>query len=180
MTPFEHLAEDTLEAYSLNRLSAEQVETAEEHLLGCVYCQTRQKKMDEFVAASKSAAARIAAEPVKKNPNALVAIAIAAAIAAIFFIPRGMEQPMAVELSAVRNEAKLSVPAGKPLMIKLDLRGLASGSYRWEIAGTNLVGTLKPNEPNLTVKGLAQGQYWVRLFGADNRELAREFSLAVR
>lgn len=180
MTPIEHLAEDCLEGYSLNRLSAEQVEIAEEHLLGCKFCQTRQQKMDDFVAASKTAAARIADEPQKKSPNAYVAIAIAAAVAAIFFIPRSLEPAATIELSAVRNEAKLSVPAGKPLKIKLDLTGLVGTDYSWEIVGTNLSGKVNSNEPVLTVSGLSQGQYWVRLRAESGSELVREFSLAVR
>lgn len=181
MTPLEHLEDEELEAYALGRFaSEEEAEAIEEHLLCCAYCQTRQEKMDGFVQAMQSATRTVSVETIKTKPNAYVAIAIAAAAAAIFFIPRGLETPVSVELSAVRSDANLVAPAGRPLKVKIDLTGLATGVYRWELVSSGLSGAVNPNEPILSFPALAKGQYWVRLREARTEELVREFSLAVR
>ena len=181
MTPSEHLAEEALETYALGRFATEEeTEAIEEHLLHCVYCQTRQQKMDGFVQAMQSATKTVSVAPSKTKPNSYAVIAIAAAAAVIFFIPRGLETPVAVELSAVRNEAKLVAPAGKPLKVKIDLTGLATGVYKWELVSSGLSGAVNPNEPILSIPALAKGQYWVRLRETSTNGLVREFSLAVR
>ncbi len=181
MTPLEHLAEEALENYALGRFNSEaEAEAIEEHLLHCVYCQTRQQRMDGFVQAMQSATKTVSVKPNKTIPNAYAVIAIAAATAAIFFIPRGLETPVAVELSAARSEANLVAPSGKPLKVKIDLTGLATGIYKWELVSSGLSGAVNPNEPILSLPALAKGQYWVRLREARTEVLVREFSLAVR
>ena len=181
MTSSEHLAEEALENYALGRFASEaETEAIEEHLLYCIYCQTRQQRMDDYVQAMQAATKTVSAEPNKTKPNAYAALAIAAAAASIFFIPRVLKTPVAVELAAVRGEANLVAPAGRPLKVKIDLTGLAAGDYKWELVSSGLSGAVNPNEPILNFPALAKGQYWVRLREARAEALVREFSLAVR
>jgi anti-sigma factor RsiW len=50
-----HIAEDTLEAYSLGLLSEDELGPVEEHLLVCPACQERLRVADAFVATIRQA-----------------------------------------------------------------------------------------------------------------------------
>jgi anti-sigma factor RsiW len=55
----EHVTEDDLERYAMRTLSAPESDHLEEHVLICQSCRDRLESTDEFVAAMRSAAARI-------------------------------------------------------------------------------------------------------------------------
>lgn len=182
-----HLTEDALEVYSLGRLSSEEdLATFEEHLLVCAYCQTRLEKVDQFVQAAASGARAVAEAQLAKKPLAFLPVAIAAAAAAIFFIPGALEQkpePVEVALVAVRNESSFSAPAGKPLHIKPDWTGLNVSSLGWELSSVDgkLVRSGKlAASGRIAIAQLSAGQYWLRLRNPDSSELLREFSLVAR
>lgn len=46
---YTHLSADQLERYALNQVRGVELETLEEHLLICEYCQQRQEDTDDFV-----------------------------------------------------------------------------------------------------------------------------------
>jgi len=50
-----HVADDLLELYSLDRLSADELVAVEEHLLVCRACQDRLKETDDFVRVMRAA-----------------------------------------------------------------------------------------------------------------------------
>ncbi len=182
-----HLTEDALEVYTLGRLSSEEdIAAVEEHLLVCGHCQTRLEKMDEFVEAAVAGTKAIAASPEPNRYRNYLPIAIAASAALMVFIPGLLEQktePTSIDLVAVRNESRLSVPARKPLNLKPDLTGLSEAAYAWELSGADgdvkAKGQLTLNG-RLSVSGLAEGQYWLRLKPAGHQEILREFSLSVK
>jgi uncharacterized CHY-type Zn-finger protein len=55
----EHAADDTLERYAMRTLPAPEVESLEEHLLICGGCRDRLTAADEYVSATRAAAAKI-------------------------------------------------------------------------------------------------------------------------
>ena len=182
-----HLTEDALEVYSLGRLSAEEdIAVVEEHILVCGYCQTRLEKMDGFVDAVAAGAKAVAVNPEPNKYRNYLPIAIAASAALMVFMPGLLEQntePTSIDLVAVRNESRLSVPARKPLNLKPDLTGLSEAAYAWELSGADgdvkATGQLTLNG-RLSVSGLAEGQYWLRLKAGGQQEILREFSLSVK
>jgi anti-sigma factor RsiW len=60
MDPARHVSDDLLEPHSLDRLSADELVAVEEHLLVYADCQDRLQRMDEFRAALRAAARKIA------------------------------------------------------------------------------------------------------------------------
>ena len=64
-----HLAEDTLEMYSMGRLSETEIDNVEDHLLICPVCQDRLTETDQFVHAIRSAARKL---ELKTRSRALV------------------------------------------------------------------------------------------------------------
>jgi anti-sigma factor RsiW len=58
----EHVSEDDLERYAMRTLPAPESDRLEEHLLVCQSCRDRLKATDEYVAAMRSAAAKIRQE----------------------------------------------------------------------------------------------------------------------
>jgi len=53
--PANHMTDELLELYSLDRLSGADLERIEEHLLVCPECQERLKDTDAFVKAMRGA-----------------------------------------------------------------------------------------------------------------------------
>lgn len=54
----DHVSEDRLEAYSLGRLSEDELARLEEHLLVCAACQERLEATDAFVETMRQALQR--------------------------------------------------------------------------------------------------------------------------
>lgn len=59
MVPVEHVSEDDLERYAMRTLSESGCATLEEHLPFCSGCRDRLQAMDDYVTATRSAAAKI-------------------------------------------------------------------------------------------------------------------------
>lgn len=102
--------------------------------------------------------------------------------------PLGTSAPVGVALSSLRGPDPLSpAPAGKPLLLSIESPDLAPGrEYRvevvdaagspvWKGAISDIGGKLTATMP----KPLADGVYWVRLYGTDS-ELLREFGLSAQ
>ena len=120
-----HLAEDTLEMYSMGRLSETETEHVEEHLLICTVCQDRLTETDQFVHAIRSAARELEKEPAGPwwsrctkaflDSNAGLGSGGMRGIALFVFIPR-QTQTAVVDLQAMRGpETPVEAPANAAL-----------------------------------------------------------------
>ncbi|MBN9658610.1 MAG: hypothetical protein J0H49_10565 [Acidobacteria bacterium] len=58
----DHISDDWLERYSMRTLHESHMPWVEEHLLVCRECQARLKATDEYISATKAAAALIEKE----------------------------------------------------------------------------------------------------------------------
>ncbi len=56
----EHVSQDALEQYAMETLPESEIEPLEEHLLVCEPCQDRLTHIDQFIAALRAAARKIA------------------------------------------------------------------------------------------------------------------------
>jgi anti-sigma factor RsiW len=191
-TNLPHLAEDTLEMYSLGRLSETEIENVEEHLLVCTACQDRLTETDQFVHAIQSAAKELELQPKAEAwwkklflaPAPVWAAAACAVVALFVFIPR-QTQTAVVDLQAMRGpEAPVEAPANAALTLKLSLKGLENpGPLQVQIAASNgQIVAIAPAERSQDVaiahaNKLPAGTYWVRLYSGT--EILREYGLTV-
>jgi len=203
-----HLAEDRLELYALGRLPEDEVAELEEHLLICPACQDRLAETDAFIRAMRRAAQRFMMLPpsrwevlwarlvewAQKPAVAWVAAAACLAVVAVLaprllWGPARGPAPVSLLLEASRGRAGLAqAPAGKPLHLIWDTRGLPSDDCcravivdsRGKPLASELVhGT---NErAGLRTKPLSRGRYWVRLYALPpHQAMLREFGLEVQ
>jgi hypothetical protein len=187
-----HLAEDTLEMYSLGRLSESEIDGVEEHLLICTVCQDRLSETDQFVQAIQTAARELERQPKAEPwwrklflaPTPVWAAAACALIALFVFIPRQTTTAV-VDLQSMRGpETPVEAPANAALTLKLSLTGLeSSGALQVQIAaGNGQTVAVSPAEREGEVavahaNKLPAGRYWVRLYSGT--ELLREYGLNV-
>jgi hypothetical protein len=189
-----HPNEEILEEYALHRLPEALAAPVEEHLLICPSCQEAVAENDQFVAALKAAASqpisRSSVLPSLANRTSLAPIValVVLALVAVWKYPQEVSAPVAVSLSSLRGLSPMApAPAGKPLLLNIDLPDLvpgreyrvevvdAAGSPVWKGAVADSNGTLIATVSRLLGKGL----YWVRLYGPDS-ELLREFGMSAK
>jgi len=202
-----HPSEDEIENYALGRLEGPDLEGFESHVLICAQCQDQVAETDDFVAGVKQAAATLQREdpiPIRSRPNSWrfpafdwfskpvwVGAMAAAALAVAIWIPRDRPASPATEvfLQTVRgpDAGSARVPAGRPFILKVDMRGLpartdyrleivtASGSVIWQRDIARQGESASVPVP----RSLPANLYWVRLSGAGGT-LLREFSLESR
>ncbi len=167
----DHISEEDLESYSMNRLPEERMAAVEEHLLVCPECQDRLEETDSYIRAIRSAAVRSGGRDVP------------------FRRPRSWREapaPVAVVLEAVRGPmtAHAAAPSGHPLVFSMDLTDLPEhAAYRvavvdehgrrvWDGAAAVRDGRLAVTMP----KHLSPGRYYVRLY-SPAAELLREYGV---
>lgn len=143
----EHIGEERLEAYAMNRVGAGEAATIEEHLLICTTCQDELDAVEQYVRAMQGAAKRVRQEqprtpetagawarllnwfnaPARLGALASAGVAILALIA--FMGPRLREQrpgpPIDVDLQAVRGQSSQLAPTGHAIHLHLDARGVS-------------------------------------------------------
>lgn len=195
-----HIDDETLERYSLGRLSEPELGPVEEHLLVCAECQDKLVESDEFTGAMRQALRELPPEAARAGrlsrlwplPKlAWVPVAAAAAVAGIvLLLPDVQTAPQTVTLIARRGPEDAAVAnAGERLSLQLEQGRLRAGlPYRIEIAdskGTVVwygVVSWAAGAPSVNVpRPLGPGTYWVRLYGPEPEgELLREYGLAVR
>jgi len=194
-----HPSDDELELYSLGRMEEGQSRPVEEHLLVCEDCRRRVEEFDEFAAAMRAALREIEVRKQAESwtarlarlaaiPRPVWAAALAAVVALVLLVPwqQRAQPPFAVQLEALRQAGAPTAPAHRPLLVTVDLTGLAGEQgYRLEIvdAAGELVwrGTVRPAADNAVVTlkgGLGEGRYWIRVYESGG-ELLREFGLMV-
>jgi hypothetical protein len=198
----DHLKEEELEQYCLGGLVEARCVRLEEHLLVCEPCCNRLAETDAFVAAMRQAsrqwsedhagvpASGIIAGRTRREwlPGHLVPVfVIAAMLVACAAVWSGRRPavpaplPFAVELTALRGAAPGHAPAGRPLLLGLDLNGLnvaqplaghVVDSWGGRVAGF-------PVGPRARLKALPPGDYFVRICRGSG-ELLREYALTVK
>lgn len=200
----DHLTAETIEKYSMGKLSLDECDNAEEHLLVCESCQVALEEMDDYLIHMREAAQRLVSQP---EPDSLwdrirdgirglsiqplpVAAALCAVAVLIFVIPASRisvdEPPQQLALQASRGEAaSQSVAANRKIDLKLNLDGLTPfGSYRITIVDSNGSTVFTTNaakqgaELVLTAPALKKGAHFVRIHSPSS-ELLREFLLQV-
>jgi hypothetical protein len=194
-----HLEESEVEQYSMGELPEASLAPFEEHLLACVSCQDRLLEMEAYVNAVCSVSPNLRAAPRPRwrelffQPWPAWAAAMALGVIALTVVilrvapPRSQVGLTAVFLQSSRGIEGLALaraPVGQPVLLNIDLTELpAFPSYRLEIV--NAAGkpvwqaAAIPKEGKIAQplsKGLAAGQYYIRLYGPGG-ELLREFSL---
>ena len=196
-----HAGEDTLELYSMGKLQDPDLASLEEHLLVCTECQDRAAEADSFVWATRVAAAGLRKEKSSGTLGSFrhfwwkplaASAAVVLVILGLYWVggsrfPGRRQAPVAVVLQSLRGDQSIvNAPAGRPLTLQLDLTGLPAGSaFTAEVVDSEgrQVWTAVTSPPGRTLalsSGLANGTYWIRLYGGEGRrELMREFGLRV-
>jgi hypothetical protein len=192
-----HATDEVLELYSMGRLAEPDLGRFEEHLLVCGACQDRLAQEDDIRQGIRDGAA-VLQEPrtaVFRRLPRLAWISIIAAGCMIVFAGIGWESlgrraapASVILLQATRGAERtsLAAPAGKPLVVVLDLTGLPqSPQYKLEIvnaAGRPVFQSSNaPQNDKLqaaVARGLAAGVYFVRVY-TPAQELLREFALTL-
>ena len=194
-----HPSDEILEDYALGRLPEALAAPVEEHLLICHRCQDLVAATDEFAAALKVATRQPAPRwsvlshlPRFSAGSMALAPALILSLVAFLAVRNHAAQepsaPVAVNLSSMRGLSPLTpAPAGKPLRLSIGLPDLASredyrvelvdaaGSLVWNGAVSVVDGKLVATMP----QPLANGVYWIRLYG-QHAELLREFGLSAK
>ncbi len=202
----DHISDQALEEYSRGAVRDAEAERLEEHLLICPGCQDRLAETDEFVKAMRDAAAKLQMESPSAieehwrgawrwlwRPAPVMAVSGAAVLliaAVIWNAGRYGGGPATVMLQAVRGDASASphAPAGRPLVLKLDAKGLpAFASYRVEVVDSSGVALFERaverqsgDISTAVPERLKSGRYWVRLYEPNaTGSLLREYGLSV-
>ncbi len=201
----DHLTAETIEKYSMGKLSLDECDNAEEHLLVCESCQVALEEMDDYLIHIREAAQRLASQP---EPDSLwdrirdgirglsiqpwpVVAALCAVAALIFVIPASRnsvdDPPQQLALQTSRGQAaSQTVAANRKIDLKLNLDGLAQfASYRVTIVDSNGSAVFTTNatkqgaELAVTAPALKKGAHFVRIYSPSS-ELLREFLLQVK
>jgi hypothetical protein len=205
MTSGEHASEDRLEEYCLGTVPAEELENVESHLLICPDCRRRLSEAENYVKTVRQAAAEVEARRLARRKRWLdifkrcfrpIPLAAAAGVGALallwgFGAPWGgaqPDQPIAMTLVLTRGgqATRPHVPAGRPLLLTLDLDGLtAPVSCRLVIVDANgdpvYESTARPEAGRVVLAvpvRLAPGTHWIRVYNQASPATAlREFGL---
>jgi len=190
--PGNHPEEERIEAYSIGVLPDEEAARLEEHLLICELCQGRLAESDAYVSAIRAAAAgkrRVLSLP--KARWFLPVVAMAAALVVMAWVGvragrmHGPERTVTVLLAANRGAIEAHAPAGRALLLKLNLEGLpeSHGAFGLEIVNSSRARVWQGSAPQgrtarVAVPALAPGVYFVHVSAAHG-ELLREYGLEV-
>lgn len=180
-----HLDETTLERYVMGTLSDAAAVEAEQHLLICERCRQRVTDSDNYIQAMRSAAATMPAAPERSRWGFQLWIPVLVCVAVVVFAVIRQRAPGAlpiiVTLATTRGAQLNTAPAGRPLQLQPDLRGLpasqryllklvtASGESKWS-------GEFQP--PSAMLPAQTDGRYFVRVLLPDGA-LLREYELEV-
>jgi hypothetical protein len=174
----------------------------EEHLLICAHCRQRLADTNAYVAAMRSAAGGLDQRDESRKifwtrasglltfrrlgwAMAIISLVLAGTALRLFLSPSQSQQPVAILLETSRGSELKRAPAGRPLDLSLDVRGLpAFPHYEMELvdAGGRVLDTSAvAAQSKITTrisKRLRPGTYFIRLY-APSRELLREYGLQI-
>ena len=193
-----HAKEETLEDYSLGRLTEPALSELEDHLLLCEYCQERLDSEDRIRQGVRVAAPALESHhPARPRWNLprlawgfgfVLILAVLVAARWSFYHPATPLSAVVV-LQATRGSDRqpAAAPARKPIILVLDLTDLqALSGYTLEIVDPSGRSVYRagavPQQNKLQVplpKGLPAGAYFVRVY-TPAQELLREYALVAR
>jgi hypothetical protein len=191
-----HLHEDAFEDYVFERLAEPQLCEFEEHLLICEACQEQLARTDEYIRVMKAGTSvyaqgendkvlAMALRPSRGDKRlhwsaAAAAILLLSCMTALLSSRNVAGDTQMVKLEAYRGEggsATVPVSAGRPLDLRIDMKGLPQATgYRVEVVDLRGHRVWFGGTPAHLSKGLAAGDYWVRL-ATETGEPLREFAL---
>jgi anti-sigma factor RsiW len=197
----DHVTEEDLEQYCLGGLAEDRCARLEEHLLLCEPCRDRLTETENFVASMRQASRQWSKEHVAEGtagvaasrtwrqswPGQLAPMVIAALLVVCAVVWFGRHSsvpappPLAVELTAVRGAAPGQAPAGRPLLLELDLTGLSNGQpFAGEVVDASGARVAQfPVGAPARLEALPPGGYFVRIYKSSG-ELLREYALTVK
>jgi len=198
-----HASEESLESYAMGSLEEPGLGELEEHLLICSGCQERLNEIDMYHAAMKTAAAQLEKnDESRKNLRtrisgawtfrrtgwamALIALILCGLAARMWLRPAAAGPEVALALETSRGADIRHAPAGRPLALSLDIKGLpAYAAYQVEtvdaegqVQAQSTAAVAEGRVNSRLDKGLRPGTYFVRLY-TPARELLREYGLAI-
>lgn len=186
-----HIEEETLESYALGKLDPEREVQVEQHIFFCEACRALATREVAMARGFKVAAPQVPAEPERSRWSLrllLPALAVCTLLitAAVMFSPLTTHRsPVSVTLFALRGDTEAHGPAGSPLVLHPDLRGLPqSSSYNVEVVKAGGASVWQRNLPSdglatgIPVSPLHNGIYFVRV-SLPSGELLREYSLVI-
>lgn len=200
--PVNHVQEEELEQYCLGRLVEVRCARLEEHLLLCETCRDRLTETETFIASIRQANRRLCKEHAKQGAAGIVAgrtwrewwpshLVPALVVAALLVVSAAVWSgrfpgipapiPFAVELTAVRGAMPGQAPAGRPLLLELDLNGLDDALPLTGQVVDDRGGRVAefPVGARARLKALPPGGYFVRICRTSG-ELLREYALTVK
>jgi hypothetical protein len=173
-----HPEEEIFENYVFQRLSDQDVEDLEEHLLVCEECRVTLCETEDQIRLMKAAtAAYIAKHPLTRagfrKPAfvstgmawnvAAAAVLLLSCLTALLSWRSPMGDPKTIALDSYRGDTML-VPARQPLDLKIDLKDVPKApGYRVEVVNAAGGRVWFGGTPAHVPQGLEPGTYWVRL-----------------
>lgn len=173
----------------------------EEHLLVCSRCQDQLKEIEAYVTAMREAAARLHTEEESRKrfwtrvsggftfrrigwAMAIAAVVLAGVALRISSRPPQSLPAFALMLETSRGSGMQHAPAGRPLHLSLDIRGLASfPTYELEVVNdagrvqAKFEAAIEQSTIRITLPGsLGRGDYFIRIY-SPARDLLREYGL---
>ncbi len=196
-----HIPEEELEQYCLGGLAEVRRARLEEHLLLCETCRDRLTETESFIAAMRQASREWSKDQVEGGTAGIIAgrkwmlgwtrhmvpVLVIAALLVICALWAGRRSsapaplPFAVGLTAVRGAAPGQAPAGRPLLLELDLTGLNDGQpFVGEVVDASGTRVTQFSVGAATLlKAMPPGSYFVRIYKTSG-ELIREYALTVQ
>jgi len=204
-----HLDEDEIEEYSMGVVPEIECARFDEHLLVCGACRIRVAESEDYLAAMHGAGLQFRQQARKLRERQrgtrqvflpLISRSYAVALVATFAVlvallglgalrrwVREAQPIFALRLEAVRGAGiEAHAPAGRTLLLKLDLAGLpAQASYRVETVdrlGNAVWQGMVPSVESKAIAslpGMRAGVYFVRVY-ASSGELLREYGFDVQ
>jgi hypothetical protein len=192
-----HIEENRLDQYALGTLSAESIAELEEHLLACLFCQSRLVEADELVILCREAAALENASTTTRWHSAFAFRtsfwpgAAAALIALLILLITGdshhakLPPPAILLMQSLRGpEAAAKMVSTTPVLLVFDMPIEANREYEIEVVdavGNQILkrgAEARDGRLAALIEKLARGSYWVRVYrDQPSRELLAEYSL---
>ena len=197
-----HAIDEVLESYAMGTLAEPSLAELEEHLIICAHCRERLTETGAYVRAMRGAANDLEQRDESRKvfwarasgwitfrrlgwAMAIVALVLAGTALRLLLSPSQSPQPFSILLETSRGSELQRVPAGRPLDVTLDIRGLpAFPHYEMEVVDTGgrvLDKSTAGMQGKITAriaKQLRPGSYFIRLY-SPSRELLREYGMQI-